>query len=65
MRPFHISRESKEPSRRGEASVVTSATSRRRMSIVGRARAEMPDLHLHAFSALETAAAAKYENLDT
>ena len=35
------------------------------LEIVGRARAEIPDLHLHAFSAPEIAAVAKYENLDT
>ena len=35
------------------------------LEIVRRARAEIPDLHLHAFSAPEIAAVAKYENLDT
>ncbi len=35
------------------------------IEIVRRASNEIPDLHLHAFSAPEIAAIAKYENLDT
>ena len=35
------------------------------IEIVKRAREEIPDLHLHAFSAPEIAAIAKYEDLDT
>lgn len=35
------------------------------LEIVRRTREEVPELHLHAFSAPEIAAVAKYENLDT